>query len=109
MTWDFMRFYTRTLVTYDTKPGAASNNLVPDLATEKAKITDGGKTYSYKLRDGLTWEDGSKLTSKDIKYGISRVWATDVITGGPQYLKNVLDPKGEYKGPYKDKTAGASA
>lgn len=106
MTWDFMRFYTRTLVTYDTKPGAASNNLVPDLATEKAKITDGGKTYSYKLRDGLTWEDGSKLTSKDIKYGISRVWATDVITGGPQYLKNVLDPKGEYKGPYKDKTAG---
>ncbi|MDI3386114.1 ABC transporter substrate-binding protein [Streptomyces sp. B-S-A8] len=104
MTWDFMRFYTRTLVTYDTKPGEASNNLVPDLAKEKAKITDGGKTYTYKLRDGLTWEDGSKLTSKDIKYGIERIWATEVITGGPAYLKNVLDPKGEYEGPYKDKS-----
>ena len=23
MAWDFMRFYNRTLVTYDTKPGAA--------------------------------------------------------------------------------------
>ncbi|QKW09323.1 ABC transporter substrate-binding protein [Streptomyces sp. NA04227] len=105
MTWDFMRFYTRTLVTYDTKPGVASNKLVPDLAAAPATVSKDGKTYEYKLRDGLTWEDGSKLTSKDIKYGIERIWAGDVITGGPQYLKSVLDPKGEYKGPYKDKTA----
>ncbi|MER8085392.1 ABC transporter substrate-binding protein [Streptomyces sp. NPDC058316] len=102
MVWDFMRFYTRQLVTYDTKPGAASTKLVGDLATGPGEITDGGKTYTYKLRDGLTWEDGSKLTSKDVKYGIERIWATDTITGGPQYLKQTLDPKGEYKGPYKD-------
>lgn len=102
MTWDFMRYYTRTLVTYDTKPGQASNKLVPDMATSTAKITNGGKKYTYTLRDGLTWEDGSKLTSKDIKYGIERIWANKVITGGPQYLKTVLDPKSEYKGPYED-------
>ncbi|MFZ3568034.1 ABC transporter substrate-binding protein [Streptomyces sp. BH097] len=104
MAWDFMRFYNRTLVTYDTKPGAAGNALVPDMAKGMAEVSDGGKTYTYKLRDGLTWEDGSKLTSKDIKYGIERIWADDVITGGPVYLKQVLDPKGEYKGPYKDKS-----
>ncbi|MGW0736896.1 ABC transporter substrate-binding protein [Streptomyces sp. NPDC002851] len=102
MTWDAMRFFTRQLVTYDTKPGEASNKLVPDLATDNAKITDDGKTYTYTLRDGLTWEDGSKLTSKDIKYGIERAWATKVITGGPAYLKSVLDPEGKYKGPYED-------
>ncbi|MET9659788.1 ABC transporter substrate-binding protein [Streptomyces sp. NPDC006510] len=105
MAWDFMRFYTRQLVSYDTKPGAASTKLVGDLATGPGEITDGGKTYTYKLRDGLTWEDGSKLTSKDVKYGIERIWATDTITGGPQYLKQTLDPKSEYKGPYKDKSA----
>ncbi|MER5179970.1 ABC transporter substrate-binding protein [Streptomyces sp. NPDC002896] len=104
MTWDFMRFFTRTLVTYDTKPGAASNKLVGDLATGPAEVSADGKTYTYKLRDGLTWEDGSKLTSKDVKYGIERIWATDVITGGPAYIKQTLDPKGEYKGPYKDKS-----
>lgn len=64
MAWDFMRFYTRQLVTYDTKPGVASTKLVGDLATGPGEITDGGKTYTYKLRDGLTWEDGSKLTSR---------------------------------------------
>ncbi|MER5518181.1 ABC transporter substrate-binding protein [Streptomyces sp. NPDC002763] len=104
MTWDFMRYFTRTLVTYDTKPGNASNKLVGDLATGPAQVSADGKTYTYKLRSGLTWEDGSKLTSADIKYGIERIWATDVITGGPAYIKQTLDPKGEYKGPYKDKT-----
>ncbi|MFE0179145.1 ABC transporter substrate-binding protein [Streptomyces sp. NPDC059002] len=103
MSWDFMRFYTRQLVSYDTKPGKAGTKLVPDLATSTAKISDDGKTYTYKLRDGLTWEDGSKLTSKDVKYGIERAWATDTITGGPGYIMETLDPDGKYKGPYKDK------
>ena len=102
MSWDFMRFYTRQLVTYAPKPGKESTELVGDLAKSKAEITDGGKTYTYHLRDGITWEDGSPITSKDVKYGIERIWATDTITGGPQYLKQNLDPKGEYKGPYKD-------
>ncbi len=44
------------------------------------------------------------VTSKDIKYGIERIWAQDVISGGPVYLIQVLDPKAEYKGPYKDKS-----
>ncbi|MEV7195249.1 ABC transporter substrate-binding protein [Streptomyces sp. NPDC093510] len=103
MSWDFMRFYTRQLVSYDTKPGKAGTKLVPDLATSTAKISDDGKTYTYKLRDGLTWEDGSKLTSKDVKYGIERSWATDTITGGPGYIRHALDPDTKYKGPYKDK------
>ncbi|WP_419998015.1 ABC transporter substrate-binding protein [Streptomyces boninensis] len=103
MAWDFMRFYTRTLVTAKSEPGSPGSDLVPDMATDMAKITNGGKTYTYKLRDGLTWEDGSEVTSEHIKYGIERIWADDVITGGPVYLKQVLDPKGEYKGPYRDK------
>ncbi len=53
----------------------------------------------------MTWEDGKPITSKDIKYGIERVWAQDVLSGGPVYLKDILDPKGEYKGPYKDTSA----
>ncbi|MEU9878725.1 ABC transporter substrate-binding protein [Streptomyces phaeochromogenes] len=100
--WNFSRYYSRTLVTGKAEPGAAGAEATPDLATSTAKITDDGKTYTYTLRDGITWEDGKAITSKDIKYGIERVWAQDVLSGGPVYLKDVLDPKGEYKGPYKD-------
>jgi peptide/nickel transport system substrate-binding protein len=100
--WDFARYYSRQLVTNKPEPGQAGTELTPDLATGLAKISDDGKTYTYTLRDGITWEDGKPITSKDIKYGIERVWAQDVLSGGPTYLKDVLDPKGEYKGPYKD-------
>ncbi|GAA3491943.1 ABC transporter substrate-binding protein [Streptomyces cremeus] len=105
MAWDFSRFYARQLVTYAAKPGDASAELVPDLAKSNGKISNDGKTYTYELKDGLKWEDGSPITSKDIKYGISRIWATEAITGGPSYLKQAIDPKAEYKGPYKDTTS----
>ncbi|MEV6653262.1 ABC transporter substrate-binding protein [Streptomyces sp. NPDC051219] len=100
--WDFARYYTRQLVSFKPEAGPASTELVPDLATANAEISDGGKTYKYTLKDDVTWEDGTPVTSQDIKYGIERTWAQDVISGGPVYLMQVLDPKGEYKGPYKD-------
>ncbi|NGO42487.1 ABC transporter substrate-binding protein [Streptomyces ureilyticus] len=102
--WNFMRYYSRTLVTGKAEPGAKGAEVTPDLATSTAKITNDGKTYTYTLRDGVTWEDGKPITSKDVKYGIERQWAQDVLSGGPVYLKDVLDPKGEYPGPYKDKS-----
>ncbi|GHF87179.1 ABC transporter substrate-binding protein [Streptomyces thermodiastaticus] len=100
--WNFSRYYSRQLLTYKAAPGAAGAELTPDLATDMGQVSDGGKTYTFHLRDGITWEDGKPITSKDIKYGIERVWAQDVLSGGPIYLKDVLDPKGTYKGPYKD-------
>ncbi|MFF9129048.1 ABC transporter substrate-binding protein [Streptomyces sp. NPDC014806] len=103
--WNFSRYYSRQLVTNKPAPGKEGATLTPDLATGLAKVTDDGKTYTYTLRDGVTWEDGKPITSKDLKYGIERIWAQDVLSGGPTYLKDVLDPKGEYKGPYKDTSA----
>ncbi|MET7295560.1 ABC transporter substrate-binding protein [Streptomyces griseoloalbus] len=102
--WNFSRYYSRQLVTNKTEPGSTGAEVTPDLASGLAKVSDDGKTYTYTLRDGIAWEDGKPITSKDVKYGIERVWAQDVLSGGPTYLKEVLDPKGEYKGPYKDKS-----
>lgn len=100
--WDFSRYYTRQLISFKAEPGSKSTELVPDLATANAEISDGGKTYKYTLKDNVTWEDGTPITAQDIKYGIQRTWAQDVISGGPVYLMQVLDPKAEYPGPYKD-------
>ncbi|GGU15169.1 peptide ABC transporter substrate-binding protein [Streptomyces violascens] len=100
--WDYARYYTRTLITYKPGPGKESETLVPDIATGLADVSADKKTYTYHLKDGVKWEDGKPVTSKDVKYGIERIWAQDVISGGPVYLKDVLDPTGEYKGPYKD-------
>ncbi|MGY5129109.1 caspase, EACC1-associated type [Streptomyces nigrescens] len=101
--WNFARYYTRQLVTYN--PKSKGIELTPDLATTKAEISNHGRNYTYTLRKGATWEDGSPITSKDIKYGIERLWAQHVVSGGPSYLQQALDPDGTYRGPYKDTSA----
>ncbi|MGP3986445.1 ABC transporter substrate-binding protein [Streptomyces sp. 3N207] len=101
--FDFARYYSRQLVSYTPKPGKKSVDLKPDLATDHAQISDDGKTYKYTLKDGLKWEDGKPITAQDVKYGIERQWAQKTLSGGPTYLKDVLDPDGKWKGPYDDK------
>ena len=65
------------------------------------------KDWSFTLKPGITWEDGSAITCADAAYGVSRAFASDVITDGPQYLVQALniptnaDGSSQYKGPYK--------
>jgi peptide/nickel transport system substrate-binding protein len=108
--WNFQRIYQRTLLMFNAVPGPNGAQVTGDLATGKGVYTDGGKTVSYTLRDGITFEDGSPITSADIKYALERSFAEDVINGGPggTYLKPVLVGGPEYKGPYKDKAGLAS-
>jgi peptide/nickel transport system substrate-binding protein len=47
----------------------------------------------------ITWEDGKPITSKDIKYGIERVWAQDVAVRRPDLPDRVLDPRARVQGP----------
>jgi len=98
----------RTLTAYKfSKDAKEGTSIVPDLATDTGTVADGGKTWSFTLRDGSTFETGAAITCADIKYGVSRTFATDIITNGPQYAVSMLDipadPAGgsAYKGPYK--------
>lgn len=102
--WNVMRLYTRQLVAYAPRPGTDGARTVPDLATAPGRSTDGGRTWTYTLRPGLVWEDGSPLTSADVKYGIERLFASDVITGGPTWAVQLLDDRSApYDGPYRDR------
>ncbi|WP_237293362.1 MULTISPECIES: ABC transporter substrate-binding protein [Streptomyces] len=100
--WDIQRLYVRSLLAYDSKPGKDGTKAVPDLAEALPVVTNDGKTYTLKLKDGVKFEDGTPITSKDVKYGIERVFAQDVLSGGPTYLIDILDQGQKYPGPYKD-------
>ena len=43
------------------------------------------KTWTYHLQAGLKWDDGKPITSADFKYAFERLFATDVINGGPTF------------------------
>ncbi|MGW7103120.1 ABC transporter substrate-binding protein [Streptomyces sp. NPDC054838] len=100
--WNMQRLFIRQLYAYDSKPGAAGTKLVPDLAEGEPVLSNDGKTYTVKIKDGVKFEDGAPITSKDFKYGIERVFAQDVLAGGPTYLIDQLDQGQKYEGPYKD-------
>ena len=61
-----------------------------------------GLTWTYKLKQGITYDDGTPVTSKDVKYAIARSNYTDELVNGPKYFQQYLDA-GDYAGPYKDK------
>jgi peptide/nickel transport system substrate-binding protein len=102
----FGSYMHRTLTAYARAEGAAGSAVVADLATDTGRSSNGNKTWEFTLRDGSTFEDGSSITCADIKYGVSRTFATDVITDGPTYAIGMLDipsaadGSSVYKGPY---------
>jgi oligopeptide transport system substrate-binding protein len=79
------------LITYD-----KDNNIIPALA-EDWTISDDGTVYTFRLRQGLKWSDGSPLTAQDFVYSYFRVldpkiaaqysvMFTDFIKGAEEYF-----------------------
>ncbi len=88
----------RRLTTWDIQPGR-EGRVVPDLATDTGTSSDSGRTWTFTLKDGLTYADGSPITSADIKYGVERSFAPE-LSGGLGYHKSLLAGGNAYKGPY---------
>jgi len=96
------------LTSYKPVAGKDGTTLVADMATDLGTASDDLKTWSFTLRDGILWEDGSEVTCADIAYGVSRTFAAEVTAGeGPMYALSYLDiPEGDsdfgsaYPGPW---------
>lgn len=75
----------------------SEGNLVDALAASHT-ISDDGKVYTFTLRDGVKFHDGSLLTAEDVKYSLDR--CADASDGEPlvaAYLAiesvNIVDEK----------------
>lgn len=102
-TMDFgTRLLYRTLVTFKAGPGKTGSELTPDLATDLGRSSNGGRTWTFTLKPGLKYEDGSPIKAQDIKYNVERSFAPD-LTGGPDYAAQYLAGGENYKGPLQGK------
>jgi peptide/nickel transport system substrate-binding protein len=99
--WDFIRNYGRALVMLKPAPGKEGATLVPDLAESLGRSSEDAKTWTYTLRRGVKFEDGTPVTSKDVKYAVERSLDKATFPNGPTYFNDVLDLQG-YPGPYTD-------
>ena len=101
LSWNLIRIYGRSLVMYNPAPGADGRKLVPDLAESLGTPSDGGKTWTYKLRAGVKFEDGTPITSKDVKYAVLRSMDKSTFVNGPTYFNDWLDLPKDFKSVYK--------
>ena len=103
--WDFARFYSTTLMTFKNCPGACSKTLVPALATAPGVASDNGLTWTYHIKSGVKFQDGTPVTSQDVKYAVERTFDRGVLPNGPNYFQTLLGGNAaSYPGPYKDKS-----
>lgn len=63
---DVLQQATECLVTYD-----ETNTIVPLIAKEW-KLSEDGRTYTFKLREDAKFSDGSPVTAKDVQWSLER-------------------------------------
>ena len=92
------RLLTRKLMDYKWDAKGKKVTLTHDLA-ESVTHSDDFKTWTFKLRPGLKYEDGSAIKAADIKYNVERSYVPDMQEGAP-YAQNMIACQEGYKGPY---------
>jgi peptide/nickel transport system substrate-binding protein len=103
--WNFTRLYVMPLMTYKSCPGQCGLQVVPDLATGPGVVSDNGLTWTYHIQPDVKFEDGTTVTSQDVKYAVERTFDRGLFPLGPAYFPGLLGGNAAtYPGPYKDKS-----
>jgi peptide/nickel transport system substrate-binding protein len=102
---NFTRLYATPLTTYKSCPGSCGNQIVPALATTLGTPSDGNRTWTYHIKSGVKFEDGTPVTSQDVKYAVERTFDRSVLPNGPSYFSSLLAGNAAtYPGPFKDRS-----
>jgi len=92
-----------TQYAYDAKTN--DMQLIPDMATDLGRPSQDNKSWTFTLRDGLKYEDGTPVKAEDVAYAVKRSFAIAELPDGPTYQTTFFLDGDKYKGPFKDKGA----
>jgi peptide/nickel transport system substrate-binding protein len=86
--WTAMRPVYIPLLTYKAASEAEGSEIIPGLAKELPKVTNGGKTYTLFLRPGLKYSNGEPIKAGDFKYAVERAFLTN--SGGSPFYTDIV-------------------
>jgi peptide/nickel transport system substrate-binding protein len=76
------------LLTYAHAGGVEGSKVIPGLATEMPKITNGGKTYTLMLTQGLKYSDGTPIKASDFRFAVERM--IQLNSGGSPFYMSIV-------------------
>jgi peptide/nickel transport system substrate-binding protein len=76
------------LLTFAHASGTAGTKVIPGLAESLPKITNGGKTYTFTLRKGLKFSDGTPVKASNFLFSVERLFNVD--SGGSPFFSGIV-------------------
>ena len=90
--WEIGYATCAMLLNYPDRPAPAGDRLVPEVATAIPVPTDGGKTYTFKIRHGFRFSPPSNapVTARTFKFSIERSLSKTMHGTGRAFLGDVV-------------------
>ena len=95
---------TRSLTQWVVDPAEEAMVLIPDLATDLGTPNEDFTEWTYTIRDGVRFEDGTPVTADEVAYGIKRSFDRKSFPDGPSYSNDYFLDGDTYQGPYRSGT-----
>jgi peptide/nickel transport system substrate-binding protein len=86
--WTAMQNVYIPLLTYKHASGQEGSEVIPGLAESLPKVSNGGKTYTLKLRKGLKYSDGTPVKASDFKFAVERCFKLN--SGGSPFYTDIV-------------------
>lgn len=84
------RTWMRTLTAYQPESAlSGQRTIVGDLAKGTGESNKGATRWTFELRPGVTWQDGSSITCEDVRHGVARSFDPEIASSG--YALTYLD------------------
>lgn len=97
---NFYQLIYRNLTQYRYDVESEEMELVGDLA-ESWESNDDATVWTFTLKEGIRFEDGSDITAQDVKFGFERAFDPSLAIGS-DYLKTYIDGAPDYDGIFEE-------
>ena len=101
------RTYTRNLMSFAGSAGSEGLQVEPDLAAQAPTVSPDGLVWTFSLRQDVRWDDGTAVTTADVRHSLERLYAAELGSPVPASVLCYLSPCStglpDYRGPFKKK------
>jgi peptide/nickel transport system substrate-binding protein len=88
--WAVLDTMCARLMSYPDKPPPAGFQLQPEVAAAFPAVSRDGKTYTFRLRSGFRFSDGSPVRASAFARAINRVLAPEMRSPGLLFVRDVV-------------------